>query len=87
MKNGELSSSTAIKMAITPGEEVQNLLARYGLASRVQDRNYTNPEPPPGLWTKVNGAIALFGLGGVISILGWATFQIAPSVLETISGL
>jgi hypothetical protein len=81
MGNGELSSSSAFKMAITPGEQVQNWLSRFGVCQRVEDRNYTNPEPPVGLWTSINTGIAVACLAGFVGMIGTAIFQVLPALV------
>lgn len=59
---------------------MQNWLAAQGIGEQVQSRDVHHPEPPGGLWTLINGGIAISCLGGMIAIALFAVVEAIPEL-------
>lgn len=68
------------EIVLTPGERFQNWLAWHGLGAPVRARDFHHPEPPSGLWSMVNGAIALGAFAVLCAILWLAVFHALPAL-------
>lgn len=68
------------EIAVTPGEDLQNWLARYGICEAVQARSFEEPEPPPGVCTSLNYGVVLTTLSIIAGICALLLFYIAPLI-------
>lgn len=69
------------EIVLTPGERFQNWLASHSLWQPVRVRDFHHPEPPSGLWSMVNGAIALSALAFLCGVLWLAIFHALPAIV------
>jgi hypothetical protein len=68
------------EIAVTPGEEIQNWLSRFGICEPVQPRDLLHPEPPAGLWNALNGG-AVFAVAVALLAMGWLLlFHVIPAL-------
>lgn len=72
--------SSGFEIVLTPGERFQNWLARQGLWKPVRIRDFHHPEPPAGLWSMVNGIVALCAFAILCGILWAAVFRALPAL-------
>lgn len=72
-----MANNDVIELAagLTPGEHFQNWLACRGIGEPVGERTLYQPEPEPGLWILVNGAVAL----GTVSAAGYLAWAITAN--------
>lgn len=71
-----------IEIAVTPGEEIQNWLSRFGICEPVQPRDMIHPEPPAGLWNAINGG-AVFAVVTALLAMGWLMlFHVIPALAQ-----
>lgn len=70
----------SIHISITPGEHVQNWLAARGIGDRVQQRDLHHPEPPAGLWSLLNGGVAIACLTAFVGLIGFVVFSVIPAL-------
>ena len=75
-------NSASIEIAITPGEKVQNWLATRGIGEYVPLRDFYHPEPPAGLWSLVNGGIAVASLVAFLGFVGFVVFNAVPALFK-----
>jgi len=69
-----------IEIAVTPGEEIQNWLARFGICEPVRPRDMVHPEPPAGLWSTLNGG-AVFAVITALVAMAWLfIFHLIPAL-------
>lgn len=62
MHKYDRTNTRGYEIAVTPGEEIQNWLARYNICRPVQARSYEEPEPPPGIWSSLNIGVIVMTL-------------------------
>lgn len=67
-----------IEILLTPGERFQNWLAGRGLWERVPPRDLHHPEPPPGLWSVMNGVTVIAAIAGLVCVLWLTLFRVIP---------
>jgi hypothetical protein len=69
-----------IEIAVTPGEEIQNWLARFGICKPVQPRDMMHPEPPAGLWNTINGGAVFATIVALIAMAWLFIFHLIPAL-------
>lgn len=80
MAQHEQQQWPAVEIAVTPGEEIQNWLARFGICEPVQPRDMMHPEPPAGLWSTLNGG-AVFAVIAALAAMAWLfIFHLVPAL-------
>lgn len=68
------------EIAVTPGEEIQNWLARFGICEPVQPRDMAHPEPPAGLWSTINGGAVFATIVALIAMAWLLIFHVIPAL-------
>lgn len=69
-----------IEIAVTPGEEIQNWLSRFGICDPVRPRDMIHPEPPAGLWNTINGGAVFAVAVGLLAMAWLVLFHAIPAL-------
>ena len=80
MTHHEPQQRYTFEIAVTPGEEIQNWLARFGICEPVQPRDMSHPEPPAGLWNAFNGGAVFAVVVGLLAMAWLVLFHAIPAL-------
>jgi hypothetical protein len=73
MHKYDRTNANGYEIAVTPGEEIQNWLARYNICQPVPVRSYDEPEPPPGIWSSLNIGVIVMTVS-LFATAAWLLF-------------